>query len=212
MKLEWYFDFISPFAYLQLHQFERIPKEVEITIKPILFAGLLNHWKNVGPAEIPPKRIFTYKHCYWKAKALGIPFKMPPAHPFNSLAALRLAIALDCQLDSIKTIFSAIWEHGFALQSEECIEFLQTQLAITNLAELIERQSVKDQLRTNTEKAAQLEVFGVPTFVPQDATNERFWGLDATEMLLDYLKDPKAFNDDQMQKIERLPEGVQRKR
>ncbi|MCW8998475.1 MAG: DsbA family protein, partial [Kangiellaceae bacterium] len=187
-------------------------QEVEIELKPILFAGLLNHWQNVGPAEIPPKRIFTYKHCYWKAKSLGVPFKMPPAHPFNSLAALRLAIALNCKLSSVKTIFSAIWEHGFSLQSEDCIDFLQTKLAITNLPELIGQQSVKNQLRANTERAAQLDVFGVPTFVPLGDTKEHFWGLDATEMLLDYLKDPISFRDSQMQKIEQLPEGVQRKR
>ena len=212
MKLEWYFDFISPFAYLQLHQFDRIPSDVKIEFKPILFAGLLNHWQNVGPAEIPPKRIFTYKHCYWKAKTLGIPFKMPPAHPFNSLTALRLAISLDSQKDSIKTIFSAIWEHGYSLHSEACLDFLQRHLAIDNLPELISQQSVKDQLRSNTEQAAQLEVFGVPTFVPLDGSNARFWGVDATDMLLDYLDDPMAFSDEQMLKIETLPEGVQRKR
>lgn len=48
MKLDWYFDFISPFAYLQHCQFDRLPKAAEVQYKPILFAGLLNHWGNVG--------------------------------------------------------------------------------------------------------------------------------------------------------------------
>ena len=68
MKLTWYFDFISPFAYIQHCQFDRLPKDVTVEYKPILLAGLLNHWENVGPAEIEPKRVFTYKHCYWLAK------------------------------------------------------------------------------------------------------------------------------------------------
>jgi len=43
MKLDWYFDFISPFAYLQHCQLDRLPELVEVNYKPILFAGLLNH-------------------------------------------------------------------------------------------------------------------------------------------------------------------------
>jgi len=212
MKLEWYFDFISPFAYLQHCQFEKLPKSVNVVYKPILFAGLLNHWENVGPAEIPPKRIFTYKHCYWKAKSLNIPFKMPPAHPFNSLAALRLAIATECKQDCIQAIFEAIWKHGLDLNSSQCSEHLERKLNIKNLPKLITQQSVKDKLKSNTEQAAKNEVFGVPTFAPVGDGHDRFWGLDSFEMLLDYLKDPIAFRDDEMIRIENLPEGVQRKR
>ena len=113
MKLTWYFDFISPFAYLQHAKFAQLPASVTVEYRPILFAGLLNHWQNVGPAEIAPKRIFTYKHCYWKAKQAGIPFNMPPAHPFNSLFALRLAIALKCQPNAIQTLFDVIWKHAW---------------------------------------------------------------------------------------------------
>ena len=74
MKLTWYFDFISPFAYLQHCLFDRLPQGLEIEYKPVLLAGLLNHWNNVGPAEIAPKRTFTYKHCYWLAKKMGIEY------------------------------------------------------------------------------------------------------------------------------------------
>lgn len=212
MRLEWYFDFISPFAYLQHCQFERLPADVEVVYKPILFAGLLNHWENVGPAEIPPKRTFTYKHCHWKAKSLNIPFKMPPAHPFNSLLALRLAIATNCQKESIQTIFEAIWKHGLDLNSIECADHLERILNIENLAKLVSQQNVKDQLRVNTEHAAERNVFGVPTFAPEGDSHDIFWGYDSFDMLLDYLENPSAFRDDEMIRIESLPEGVQRKR
>jgi 2-hydroxychromene-2-carboxylate isomerase len=59
--ITWYFDFISPFAYLQQARFNDFPKEIEIQAKPLLFAGLLSHWEHKGPAEIPAKRIFTYQ-------------------------------------------------------------------------------------------------------------------------------------------------------
>ena len=209
MRLKWYFDFISPFAYLQHCQFSRLPDSVDIEYKPILFAGLLNHWQNVGPAEIPPKRIFTYKHCYWRAKKLGIPFKMPPAHPFNSLNALRLAIATGNQKENIQTIFESIWRFGFDNNSSEFISHIEKHLDLKNVQALTAQQAVKDHLRGNTEEAVEDNVFGVPTFV---VDNQQFWGLDAFDMLLDYIDDPEAFNNPEMKRIETLPEGVQRKR
>ncbi|TQV89165.1 2-hydroxychromene-2-carboxylate isomerase [Aliikangiella coralliicola] len=212
MKLVWYFDFISPFAYLQHCQFDRLPTDVNIEYKPILFAGLLNHWQNVGPAEIAPKRKFTYKHCYWQARRASIPFKMPPAHPFNSLFALRLAIATNNQRENIQIIFESIWKEGLASDSNEAIRYLEKHLQIKNLDVLTSAQSVKDQLRINTEEAANNEIFGVPTFMVKDQPGEIFWGLDAFEMLLDYLHAPTNFRDEEMDRVENLPIGVQRKR
>ncbi|WP_196139992.1 2-hydroxychromene-2-carboxylate isomerase [Aliikangiella sp. G2MR2-5] len=212
MKLCWYFDFISPFAYIQLKQFERLPSNVEIEFKPILLAGLLNHWQNVGPAEIAPKRIFTYKHCYWKAKSLGIQFNMPPAHPFNSLMALRLAIAMNCSSQAITCIFDAIWKLGYSLEGEECIQFLQNSLKNNDILSLVSNDDIKQKLKENTEQAASIGVWGVPTFVVEEYKNELFWGLDSFDMLLDFVNEPKAFKDEQMLKIESLPEGIQRKR
>jgi len=212
MKIDWYFDFISPFAYLQHVQFSRLPANVEVNYKPILFAGLLKHWQNIGPAEIPPKRIFTYKHCYWLAKRQSIAFKMPPSHPFNSLAALRLAIASGAEQQSIRIIFDCIWKHGLALDSNEAKEFLSSQLNLTELNKLIGKPAVKLRLRENTEEAAERGIFGVPTFSLKTERTENFWGLDAFDMLLDYLSDPVEFNDAEIRRIENLPEGIQRKR
>jgi len=211
-RLVWYFDFISPFAYIQFSQFSRLPESVSVELKPILFAGLLQHWNNVGPAEIAPKRIFTYQHCHWRAGQLGLPFKMPPAHPFNSLLGLRLAIACGNNPSAVGSIFNAIWREGYDLNSSMAAEYLQTHLAIDDLNAAASEQKVKDQLRANTEQAAKEQVFGVPSFVTQETKPKLFWGLDAFDMLLDYLQDKSFFESEEMQRISKLPEGTQRKR
>ena len=73
-KAKWYFDFISPFAYLQLQQFPKLPTNIEITPIPAVFGAILKHWGQLGPAEIPPKRRFVYRFFQWNADQLGIPF------------------------------------------------------------------------------------------------------------------------------------------
>jgi len=75
----------------------------------VLFAGLLEHWGQKGPAEVPVKRRWTYRWCTWWAQELGIPFRFPAAHPFNPLQHLRLALAAGCTPEAVHKIFNDIW-------------------------------------------------------------------------------------------------------
>ena len=93
MKISWVFDFISPYSYLSFQQLPALPAGTQLELVPVLFAGLLNHFGQLGPAEVAPKRRFTYRFVLWRARRMGLPLKVPPAHPFNPLSALRLAIA-----------------------------------------------------------------------------------------------------------------------
>src|ERR1700694_5840015 len=87
---DWYFDFVSPFSYLQCEQLPTLERSVRIRYRPGLFAGLLKAPGHKGPAEIASKRRFTYRFVVWQAAKLGIPLKFPAAHPFNPLPLLRL--------------------------------------------------------------------------------------------------------------------------
>ena len=205
--ITWYFDFISPFAYLQQIRFQQFSKEIEIQPKPLLFAGLLNHWEHKGPAEIPAKRIFTYQYVVWLGKKLGVPLRMPPAHPFNPLRALRLAIAMENDLPVINKIFSYIWQDGLSINDDAAWFEFASGLGIDNPDELTGQPEVKQQLRRNTEEAIQAGVFGVPTIT---ADGHIFWGLDATDMYLDYQKNPNFYDDPEMRLINDLPEAASR--
>jgi 2-hydroxychromene-2-carboxylate isomerase len=114
----WYFDVISPFAYLALGEIEDLTKSVAIAYRPILFAGLLQHWKHLGPAEIPPKRIHTYRLCVFEAQRRGIPFRFPPTHPFNPLKPQRLLTALKADPRAVRTVMDGIWREGLDLATE----------------------------------------------------------------------------------------------
>jgi 2-hydroxychromene-2-carboxylate isomerase len=217
IRLVWYFDFISPFSYLQ---FEAYPELVgSAQLRPVLFAGLLNHWGTKGPAELPAKRLQTYRYTYWMAGQHGITMNYPPAHPFNSIHALRLALALDCRFDAIKTIFEFIWKEGRSVADEWPALVAQFGLDVAAADAMIAAQRVKDALAANGRQAIDRGVYGVPTFdtlrARPDAsgvtTGELFWGLDATDMLLDYLADPGVFDEPEMRRIANLPVGAARK-
>jgi 2-hydroxychromene-2-carboxylate isomerase len=206
--IDWYFDYLSPYAYLQFESFHRLPDDVEVTLHPVLFAGLLSHWGNLGPAEIPAKRRQTYRYCHWLADKRGIEFKAPPRHPFNPLAVLRLTLALDSKPDAVRAIFRHIWAKGLDAQDPEVLTVLAASLGVDDLAARINDPAVKQKLRDNTSEAIQRGVFGIPTFVYE---NEVFWGDDMTGMFLDFLENPALFERGEMNRLADLPTAAQRK-
>lgn len=112
--VDWYFDFISPFAFLQwrLLRVAQAPLLNQPKPIPVLFAGLLAHWHNVGPVEISPKREWTYEHCLWIAHKNNIAMRLPAQHPFNPLPLLRLCIAVGGSHDVVERLFRYVWQEG----------------------------------------------------------------------------------------------------
>ena len=208
MIADWYFDFVSPFAYLQSEQLASLGPRVSVRYRPVLFAGLLGANGQKGPAEIPAKRVFTYRYCIWRAKELGIGFRFPPEHPFNPLPLLRLAIACDSTPDAVHRIFRFVWRDGrlpdLPIEWAELIAELGAHDADARIA----AAEVKDELRRNTDEAIARGVFGVPTLALGD---ELFWGSDATAMAAGYIAAGCRFADPEYARVAALPIGATRR-
>jgi 2-hydroxychromene-2-carboxylate isomerase len=204
--LDWYFDFVSPYSYLCLHRFKELPREVSIVYRPVLFAGLLNHWGQKGPAEVPSKRRWTYRWCTWWAGELGVPFRFPAAHPFNPLQHLRLCIAAGSEFESIRRIFQDVWTTGAEATDPERFSKLCRELGVD--PNRLSTEQVKMSLKKNTEEAAARGVFGVPSFA---VDGEIFWGADSIEFLKSYLAYPALFKSEEMRRVDSLPLGAARK-
>jgi 2-hydroxychromene-2-carboxylate isomerase len=209
MNADWYFDFISPFSYLQLGKIQTLRERLEITPVPIVFGAVLKHHGQLGPAEIPGKREFTYRAVQWTAEREGVPFRFPPAHPFNPIAALRLAIAAGTTWPAISAIFEHIWKQGRAGDDANALADVGRDLGIDDVAAAIAREEVKAALRANTESALAVGVFGVPTL---RIGAEFFWGNDATPMIQSWLDEPRRFADSEYRRIAQLPRAVERRR
>lgn len=210
-QIDFYFDFISPYAYLA---FERLPEALmghgyAIRYKPVLFAALLRQYGQLGPAEIAPKRDWTYRQVAWLAHKHDVDFRLPAAHPFNPLALLRLALACAGPDDlpsrfATETIFHHVWCTALDAADPQRLQALTTHLAPTRDPG---DDDVKARLKQLTDEAMALGLFGVPTLVVDDRL---FWGLDALPMLRDYLDGDAWFSGPQWDAAAVLPVGVRR--
>lgn len=209
MHADWYFDFISPFSYLQLARLGALRARIGITPIPIVFGAVLKHHGQLGPAEVRGKREFTYRFAQWTAERAGIPFRFPPTHPFNPIAALRLAVAAGTTWPAITAIFEHIWRDGRAGDGADALAEVGRALGIDDVAIATAREDVKAALRANTESAIAAGVFGVPTL---RIGGELFWGNDATALVEDWLDAPARFDAPEYRRIAALPRAVERRR
>ena len=185
----------------------RLPElHADIDFKPVLFAGLLQHWGQKGPAEISVKRKWTYRWCTWWAAELGIPFRFPAEHPFNPLQHLRLALACESRPEAVKRIFDSLWMSGGNAGDPARFQALCRELNVDPAA-LVDEQ-IKSLLRRNTEHAVARGVFGVPSFV---VDGEVFGGADAVDFVKAFLKDRSLLSSDEMRRLDDLPVGAARK-
>lgn len=185
--ITFYLDFISPYAYLA---FEALPRSLQavshrVVYKPVLFAAMLKHHGQLGPAEIAGKREWTYRQVLWLAQKLGVPLDLPQAHPFNPLSLLRLALACSHAGETphavVETVFHHVWRGGGVADDAARGLALAAHLAPPMGPDAPE---VKQQLKANTDEAIARGVFGVPSLCVDDKV---FWGLDALPMLQAYL-------------------------
>lgn len=212
--ITFYLDFISPYAYLA---FERLPQALQglsysVSYQPVLFAGLLKHHGQLGPAEIAPKRDWTYRQVLWLAHTLSIPLRLPRSHPFNPLPLLRLAVACGAgeRLGApnryvCETIFRHVWRGGGEAADAQRLASLVQQLLPPHD---MQGEEVKEQLKKNTEEAIAQGVFGVPAFV---VDYKLFWGLDALPMLRDYLLDDPWFQGPDWNGVSQVSSGIARR-
>jgi 2-hydroxychromene-2-carboxylate isomerase len=204
-KAQWYYDLISPFSYLHLHRLRGLRERLQIEPVPVLFAGLLKHWGSKGPAEIGPKRLHTYQHCVWVASQMGVPFRMPPRHPFNPLASQRLLLSLQADFPVIEKAFGFVFGQGRDPDRE--FEALASELQVPDAAARVADPKVKQQLLANTERAIQAGVFGVPTLALR---GRLFWGSDTVEWATRFLDEPTLFDRAEYDAAARSEFGVAR--
>ena len=192
--ITFHLDFISPYAYLA---FEQLPRALQglsyrVDYRPVLFAAFLKQHGQLGPAEIPAKRAWTYRQVLWLAHAHGIPMQMPAGHPFNPLALLRLALACGEQglanRHVCEAIFRHVWRGGANAEDPARLQQLREQLQPRREPS---GDQVKAELKANTEAALAGGLFGVPTC---EVDGKQFWGFDALTMLRAYLQGDPWFD------------------
>ncbi len=214
--LHFYFDFISPFAYFAWHQLGPICKDylLELHAHPVVFGKLLDHWGQLGPAEIPPKKEATGRYCLRYAAMHELEYNPPKFHPYNPLPSLRLAlkeVSGSQQVKVIDAIFDAGWANACDLGDVNVlIESLDIAgIDTTGFEDSLTQQSVKEALARETGYAIEQGVFGVPTIIIGD---QLFWGNDEFDHIRLFLDGNDPLDMQKEKLLHSRPRAIDRKK
>lgn len=214
--LDFYFDYISPYAYFSWRELQKLSGQYDLKINahPVVFGKLLDHWGQLGPAEVRPKKDALYRYCDRYAKLHGFEFNPPACHPYNPLPALRLSLPEVCGAEHqhrvISAIFQAGWSEGADLSCRTTLATILESLGLKSAALLqaIDTPEVKQALIDSTGQALQRDVFGVPTFIIDD---ELFWGNDQLPHIELFLQEKDPLDRERVEQMLARHRGIDRK-
>ena len=187
-KLEFFYDYVSAYSYVANSQVRNI-KGVEVHYRPMLLGAVMQASGNSPPGLVPAKGAYMNKDLARWAERYVIPFKFNSIFPQSTLSALRLAIAAQRRgvFDDVhQKLFDAMFVHDLDLSNQEVLVQIlsDAELNVDELTGDLSSQSIKDELRANTEEAVQRGAFGAPTFFVGD---QMFFGNDRMDFIREAL-------------------------
>ena len=186
MEAYWYFDFASPFAYLQLAKAREWRSRLPVKPVPIA-ARALPKMDGDGDAPTPGMGESLERFIRWRAKAAGVALTFPPTYPFNSFAALRLCVAAGNSWQAIETIFAHLWRDGRDGMLPEELRALGAPLGLPDAVVALGSPDHAATVRANTLAAIALGVTSVPTI---RVGGQLFSGSTGADRLDEWLAQP----------------------
>lgn len=193
--IDCWFDFASTYSYPACMRAEALAKAGGVTIRyrPFLLGPIFKaHGWDTSPFNIyESKGRYMWRDLERLCADLSIPFRKPAPFPQNSLLAARVALAGEGEAwrdKFCRAVFHAQFGEGRRIDDPAAIgEILQNVGApARSILELAQSDPIKLQLRTQTEEAGRLGIFGAPSFVTADG--ELFWGNDRLEAAIAWAK------------------------
>ena len=187
-NIDFYFDFVSPYAFISFQQIKKIKFEqgFKFKLKPILLGGLHNLHKITAPAFVPAKARFMIRDCKMVSDKYKISFKFNSYFPIKTVSLMRGVLIAEedgVANEYIDKIFEALWISGLNLNDQTIIDKVLKNLDINpkTFALRLSNQNIKDELKKRTQDAFEKGIFGAPTFF---VNNKVFWGQDRLEFAL----------------------------
>ena len=183
-RIDFYFDFSSPYAYLASRQIGALAERwgCRVEWRPFLLGAVFATTGGRPLVEIPLKGDYMKLDLERSAGLAGIPFRLPSRFPLATVAAARAFYWLRETAPALavpfaEAAFAAYFVEDRNISDPAVVGALLGRIGSDEAAGLvaIATPEVKTLLRAATEAAVARGVFGAPFFFVED---EPFWGAD----------------------------------
>lgn len=189
--LEFWYEFASPYSYLSATRIAGLAEAagIEILWRPFLLGPIFaaQGWPTSPFNLYPAKGRYMVRDMERLALARGRAFHLPASFPANGLVAARIALVGAQQGwvgDFSARVFQAEFERAADISDKAVLASCLEDIGIAAEPIIAKAQSEanKHALRQQSERAAELGLFGAPSFVTRDG--ELFWGDDRLQQAI----------------------------
>jgi 2-hydroxychromene-2-carboxylate isomerase len=191
--VEFYFDLGSPATYLAYTQLPKICEQTDsqLVYVPILLGGVFKATGNASPATVPAKGRYMFIDLDRYAKRYGVPLKINPHFPINTLVLMRAVTGMQMRHPErfaafVDCLFKALWIEGRNLNDPATVGAVLSENGFDpqEVLALSADEDVKRALKDTTEKAVQRGVFGAPSMFVGE---QLFFGQDRLDFVIEAL-------------------------
>jgi len=187
-RLDFWFDYTCPYAYLASTQVEALARRTgdELHWRPMLLGGVFR--ANATPQKLfatlsPQKAKHNADDLDRWSREFDAPLRMPPGHPMRSVEALRATLATGCDPAVIHGFFRAYWVDNREISDPAT---MRDVLAAAGrdpdaVLPLVAGDALRDALKSETDQAVALGIFGAPAYVIDGAA--LYWGQDRSHFV-----------------------------
>ena len=193
MKLQFWFEFASTYSYPAVMRIDKAAaaRGVEIEWRPFLLGPLFHAQQGMKDSPfnvVPVKGAYMWRDVERICEKHNLPFRKPHRFPQNGLMAARITLSLKQEERPafVKAVYQANFVHDRDISDLQILHAAARRAGLDPLEVLgaMKSEPIKEQLRRETEHAADLGIFGAPSFFTEDG--ELFWGNDRLEDALDW--------------------------
>ena len=192
-QLEFWYEFASTYSYLSVMRIEELAAKrgVSVEWKPFLLGPifLAQGWRDTPFRLYPTKGVYMVRDMERLCAARGLPFKLSRMFPQNGLNAARLAL-IGAKEGWTPAFTREVFLRQFRDEADISDKAVLAEALRTigkdpeDLMARIQDPAAKEALKSQTDRAVSLGIFGAPTFLTDD--NELFWGDDRLEQAVDW--------------------------
>ncbi len=191
-RLEYFFDYVSPFSYLANSQIPGLVARTgaELVYRPFFLGGVMQSTGNQPPATLPARGKYMPVDIARWVRRYGVPFAFNPNFPMNTLHAMRAALAAQ-ELGGFpayhEALFRAAWAEPANLSDLAVLRdvIAKAGLDAEGIVARAGSDEIKERLKANTAEAVERGAFGAPTLFVGD---EMFFGNDRLDFVEEALR------------------------
>ena len=195
-ELEFWFEFASSYSYPAAERVQAAASQSGVALRwrPFLLGPIFaaQGWQDSPFNLYPAKGAYMWRDLERLCAAQGAALRRPSRFPRNGLLAARVATAASAEPwlpDFVRAVYRANFAEDLDIAAPEVVSAVLEGLgppADDWLARAAEPAN-KAALRSQTEQAQRLGIFGAPSFVVR---GELFWGGDRLDAALAWARRP----------------------